>query len=66
MITTAFSIAGLALAANLAVWNPVPQANELKVGDPAPTLQIAEWVKGAPIPSLAKDHVYVIEFWATW
>ena len=40
----------------------------LKLGDPAPALQIAEWVKGESVT--VKDdkgkQVTVIEFWATW
>ncbi|MBM3879241.1 MAG: TlpA family protein disulfide reductase [Verrucomicrobia bacterium] len=45
---------------------PVGTAAEL--GDPAPALEIAEWVKGTPV-RLADGrgkHVFVIEFWATW
>jgi thiol-disulfide isomerase/thioredoxin len=40
----------------------------IEIGDPAPPLQVKEWVKGGPIDM--KDgrgkNVYVIEFWATW
>ncbi|MFT4648920.1 MAG: hypothetical protein ACI9X4_002154 [Glaciecola sp.] len=66
MLITSLSIAGLALAANLAVTNPVPQESKLKLGDPAPALQIAEWVKGQPVDSMATGKTYIIEFWATW
>ncbi len=41
---------------------------ELKVGDAAPKLTIANWIKGSPI-DLSKagaDDVYIVEFWATW
>ncbi len=38
----------------------------LKVGDKAPALSIAEWVKGDPITGFEKGKVYVVEFWATW
>ena len=38
--------------------------NNLKVGSPAPGLNIDEWVKGEFNPSDAE--VYVLEFWATW
>lgn len=43
-------------------------AAELKVGDPAPALQIADWVKGEPVDLRDGDgdHIYVVEFWATW
>lgn len=38
----------------------------LTVGSPAPSLTIAEWIKGAPVTSFEKGKVYVVEFWATW
>jgi thiol-disulfide isomerase/thioredoxin len=39
-----------------------------KLGDPAPELKVASWVKGKPVKlSEGKGKkVYVIEFWATW
>ncbi|MCP5023207.1 MAG: hypothetical protein GY930_15735 [bacterium] len=66
MAITSLSIAGLALAANLALTTPVPQDTDLKIGDQAPALTIAEWVKGQPVDSMAAGKVYIIEFWATW
>ncbi len=39
-----------------------------QLGDPAPALEIAKWVKGEPV-DLAEakgKQVVVIEFWATW
>ncbi|RJP33160.1 MAG: TlpA family protein disulfide reductase [Phycisphaerales bacterium] len=43
-------------------------APRLKVGDMAPPLAIAEWVKGEPVDLAAGKgkHVFVVEFWATW
>lgn len=44
------------------------EVKQLKLGDPAPALQLAEWLQGGPV-SLADgkgSKVYVIEFWATW
>jgi thiol-disulfide isomerase/thioredoxin len=38
----------------------------LKVGDKAPPLTIAEWVKGDPITGFEKGKIYIVEFWATW
>src|SRR5881227_3791659 len=38
----------------------------LSVGDPAPKLQVKEFVKGDPVKDLEKGKVYVVEFWATW
>src|SRR3990172_7226006 len=43
-------------------------AADLKVGDPAPTLKIKEWVRGDAV-NLAKDaakKIHMVEFWATW
>jgi len=37
----------------------------LKVGDAAPPLQVAKWVKGEPV-TLEPGKTYVVEFWATW
>lgn len=41
-------------------------AAKLNIGDPAPALQPATWLKGPSIPQFEKGHVYVVEFWATW
>lgn len=38
----------------------------LKVGDPAPKLQVAKWVQGEPVKEFSKDKAYIVEFWATW
>jgi thiol-disulfide isomerase/thioredoxin len=38
----------------------------LGVGDPAPKLQVKEFVKGDPVKKLDKGTLYVVEFWATW
>src|SRR5580765_2092376 len=57
------------LVTALAVLLCVPAARAgLKVGDEAPALKVAKWVKGKPVTlSEGKDkQIYVIEFWATW
>ncbi|MCX7993004.1 MAG: redoxin family protein [Fimbriimonadales bacterium] len=41
-------------------------AQELKVGDTAPNLPVAKWIKGQPIRQFEPGKVYVVEFWATW
>jgi len=44
------------------------RADDLGVGDKAPAIKIAKWVKGKEV-DLAKagpDEVFVVEFWATW
>src|SRR5437868_2205978 len=38
----------------------------LGVGDPAPKLEVKEFVKGEPVVRLEKGKTYVVEFWATW
>lgn len=38
----------------------------LNIGDQAPVVAPAKWLKGAPIPAFEKGKVYVVEFWATW
>jgi len=46
-----------------------PQAERpfaLMVGDPAPAIQVAEWVQGKPLAKLDPAQLYVVEFWATW
>ena len=54
-VLIAMSVAGVAQAG-------------LKVGDPAPKLSIAEWIKGSPVdPTKGKpEEIFVVEFWATW
>jgi thiol-disulfide isomerase/thioredoxin len=39
---------------------------KLTVGDPAPKLQVAKWVQGEPVKAFDTNHVYIVEFWATW
>ncbi|HEX5136108.1 MAG TPA: redoxin family protein [Planctomycetota bacterium] len=41
------------------------QETTLKVGDAAPPLSIAKWVKGDPV-TIEQGKTYVVEFWATW
>jgi thiol-disulfide isomerase/thioredoxin len=41
------------------------QRQKLQVGDPAPGLDIEEWVKGGET-GIEKGQVYIVEFWATW
>jgi thiol-disulfide isomerase/thioredoxin len=39
---------------------------KLTFGDPAPKLQVAKWVQGEPVKAFDTNHVYIVEFWATW
>lgn len=41
-------------------------AAALKVGDPAPKLQVSKWVQGEPVKEFERDKAYIVEFWATW
>jgi len=41
-------------------------AATLKIGSPAPKLQVAKWVQGEPVKDFEPGKVYVVEFWATW
>ncbi|QKJ32598.1 redoxin family protein [Mucilaginibacter mali] len=38
----------------------------LKMGDPAPPIKIAKWLKGEQVDEFKKGQIYVVEFWATW
>jgi thiol-disulfide isomerase/thioredoxin len=58
-------ILALAIGAVLALGGRAA-AEVLSVGDPAPKLEVKEFVKGENVPSLEKGKVYVVEFWATW
>ena len=42
------------------------QSPSLKMGDPAPPLQVSAWIKGEPVERFEKGKVYIVEFWATW
>lgn len=64
MKTLAISSFKLALTAGV-IALPATAA-DLKVGDPAPKLQVAKWVQGEPVKAFAKDQAYIVEFWATW
>ena len=42
------------------------EAPKLVMGDKAPELTVAEFVKGTPVTGFEKGRTYVVEFWATW
>ena len=56
----------LALAASAAAQNADPKAKTLTVGDKAPAIELSHTVKGESPSAFEDDHVYVVEFWATW
>jgi len=56
----------IALAGATLILSGAAQAQTLNVGDPAPPIQVAQWVKGTPVTGFEKVKIYVVEFWATW
>ncbi|NTV74342.1 MAG: TlpA family protein disulfide reductase [Holophaga sp.] len=42
------------------------QPSYLKIGDPAPAIAPATWIKGKPVKAFEKGSLYAVEFWATW
>ena len=44
----------------------VQDAKKRKMGDTAPPIDIAHWIKGKKIDEFETGKVYVVEFWATW
>ncbi len=52
-------VAGLMFAACIA-------SAELMVGDKVPGLQTGRWIQGEPVRGFDTNHVYIVEFWATW
>ena len=56
-----------ALASTACLMFALGQVNaELRIGDPAPPLQVGKWVQGEPVNGFDTNHVYIVEFWATW
>lgn len=41
-------------------------AATLKVGDPAPKLEVSKWVQGDSVTDFEPGKTYIVEFWATW
>ena len=45
----------------------VATAGGLQIGDQAPDLgKDVSWIKGESITEFESDHIYVLDFWATW
>ncbi len=42
------------------------QSDFFTIGDPAPALDAAHWLRGEEIGYLEPGRIYVIEFWSTW
>ena len=58
----ALTIVGVLLALLLSA--TARAADELKVGDPAPSVGVEEWIQGEV--SVGEGSPYIVEFWATW
>ncbi|MDB6031136.1 MAG: resA [Verrucomicrobiales bacterium] len=37
-----------------------------RLGDPAPAVNLNQWIKGQPVDVNDGKNIYVVEFWATW
>jgi thiol-disulfide isomerase/thioredoxin len=60
-----FSLRTIVIGAGLMFAACIVQA-ELMVGDKAPRLQTGKWIQGEPVGAFDSNHVYIVEFWATW
>jgi thiol-disulfide isomerase/thioredoxin len=56
----------LLLACIIATISYAQKKHFYKIGDPAPSLRVKQWIKGKPVTHFQKGTVYIIEFWATW
>lgn len=54
----------LALSASVCVAGE--EKSELLPGDRAPAMSVTSWVQGEAFSGFDSDHVYVLDFWATW
>jgi thiol-disulfide isomerase/thioredoxin len=46
--------------------NVTAQVPSLTIGDRAPAVKYSKWIKGTPVKEYRDDHIYILEFWATW
>lgn len=56
----------LAIACLVFATDAVCAGESLGIGDPAPKLEVNEFVKGEAVKEFKAGQVYVVEFWATW
>lgn len=42
------------------------QGSDVYVGGEMKNYPTVEWIKGAPVMQFEKDHIYIVELWATW
>ncbi|MER9171143.1 TlpA family protein disulfide reductase [Mesorhizobium australicum] len=38
----------------------------LRMGSPAPSIKVEDWLRGEPLANFQPGRVYIVEFWATW
>ncbi|MER9408321.1 TlpA family protein disulfide reductase [Mesorhizobium caraganae] len=38
----------------------------LRMGSPAPSIKVGDWLRGEPLADFQPGKVYIVEFWATW
>ncbi len=62
---------GLIVAGAIAIGAGVAFAGDhesvkLLPGDPAPAIDVTNWIQGEAVSGFDADHVYVLDFWATW
>ncbi len=58
-----------AITGALSLWIPTvgwAGTDILTIGDEAPAVDIAHWLKGSEVEKFEPGKVYVLEFWATW
>ncbi len=66
MSTRIARILGLGSALALPLTLAAQDAPTLSIGDEAPALDIAHWIKGDVVEDFEDGNVYIVEFWATW
>ncbi len=42
------------------------EVTKLTIGAPAPKLRAGQWIQGEPVLQFDSNHIYIVEFWATW